>query len=321
MLVERAREREDGARIELVRLELDRRQERVRARRERVEDGEAATRAEETVGEVEGLQLGPAAGGRERGQELAGRRRDALPTCREGKRRTHEGRLCAMALEPFSVAVLSCRSSVTRPGLARRAVTMASMPSMRMPFCGMRTSSSVVRAEKASANAADEPFSRRLRPASRAGRERGARRQDLILAVRDLLGILEERTGDHGAARRSHAVVVELEDLERGRIADELEPASVQERERGRRGGGGEGVSCGAAKQGRRRSMEETTHMGSALLPPKALSLRSSEVRLGRVRSEVHRARRHCGISEMRRPVKTSLKSAVCCTCTRARSA
>jgi len=161
----------------------------------------------------------------------------------------------------------------------------------------------------------------------RRGRGTGRRTADkhsecaLAALALGLLGILEERTGDHGAARRSHAVVVELEDLERGRIADELEPASVQEGERGRRGGGGEGVSCGAAKQGRRRSMEETTHMGSALLPPKALSLRSSEVRLGRVRSEVHRARRHCGISEMRRPVKTSLKSAVCCTCTRARSA
>lgn len=52
--------------------------------------------------------------------------------------------------------------------------------------------------------------------------------------------------------------------------------------------------------------------MGSALRPPKALSDRSSEVKLGRVRSEVHSERSDWGISEMSRPVKMSLKSATC---------
>lgn len=52
--------------------------------------------------------------------------------------------------------------------------------------------------------------------------------------------------------------------------------------------------------------------MGSALRPPKALSDRSTLTRSGRVKREVHRARRDWGISVMRRPVKMSEKSAIC---------
>lgn len=52
--------------------------------------------------------------------------------------------------------------------------------------------------------------------------------------------------------------------------------------------------------------------MGSAERPPKALSERSTEVRIGRVRNEVQRERRDWGISVMRRPVKMSEKSATC---------
>lgn len=52
--------------------------------------------------------------------------------------------------------------------------------------------------------------------------------------------------------------------------------------------------------------------MGSAERPPKALSERSTEVRMGRVRKEVQRERRDWGISVMSRPVKMSEKSATC---------
>lgn len=54
------------------------------------------------------------------------------------------------------------------------------------------------------------------------------------------------------------------------------------------------------------------TDIGSALRPPKALSDRSTLTRSGRVKREVHRARRDWGISVMRRPVKMSEKSAIC---------
>lgn len=50
--------------------------------------------------------------------------------------------------------------------------------------------------------------------------------------------------------------------------------------------------------------------MGSTERPPNALSLRSSEVRFGRNKSDVHSERRDWGISEMSRPVKMSEKSA-----------
>lgn len=45
-----------------------------------------------------------------------------------------------------------------------------------------------------------------------------------------LLGILEQRSGDHGSALGTHAVVVQLEDLERGCVPDELEPGETPER-------------------------------------------------------------------------------------------
>ena len=77
-----------------------------------------------------------------------------------------------MAREPRSVAVLSCRSSVSRSGFERRPLTIASMPSMRIPFCGMRTSTSEPSAANASAKACALPFSRRLRPAVHCGSAR-----------------------------------------------------------------------------------------------------------------------------------------------------
>lgn len=52
--------------------------------------------------------------------------------------------------------------------------------------------------------------------------------------------------------------------------------------------------------------------MGSAERPPNALSLKSSETRLGRGKRAVQRERSDWGISEMRRPVKMSEKSAIC---------
>ena len=50
--------------------------------------------------------------------------------------------------------------------------------------------------------------------------------------------------------------------------------------------------------------------IGSADLPPNALSLKSSSTSEVRLMSELQMAVKACGISEIRRPVKTSAKSA-----------
>lgn len=129
-----------------------------------------------------------------------------------------------------------------------------------------------------------------------------------------VLGVLEERTGDHRSTSRSHAVVVQLEDLEAGVAGDELEPAWTEEKRATQRSVAASGVGSRALPFKVTRARAET-YMGSAERPPKALSDKSSETRLGRWRSEVHRKRSESGISLISRPVKMSEKSATCaCT-------
>ena len=153
----------------------------------------------------------------------------------------------AIARDPFSVAVLSCKSSHCKLGFSRKPPTIASMPSMRIPFCGIRTSSRVPSAANASANASDEPFSRRFRPVSwwygcishhvgmirRRSGTKLARDQltadehaqaTLAAFPFRLFRVLEQCAGNHGAALGTHSVVVEPEYFEGRRVADELEP-------------------------------------------------------------------------------------------------